>query len=71
LDIKGTVEYNFRVTPYVSVDIAEITGSGNEMTVRYTVTNRGGINLQDVKIYVAKNNPNIGVNFSDSRFPEP
>jgi len=65
MDIKGTVEHDFVVTPYVSIDVAEVKGSGNSITVKYTVTNRGETNLQDVKIYVAKNNPNIGVNYSD------
>lgn len=64
LTIKGKVERNYTVTPYTSIDVAEITGSGTSITVKYTVTNRGGTNLQDAKIYVGLNNPNIGSNFS-------
>lgn len=65
LDIKGTVEHNFVVTPYVSIDVVEIKGEDGCIKVTYSVTNNGDSDLQDAMIYVAKDNPNIGANFSD------
>lgn len=64
LKIKGTVEQNFTVTPYVSVEVSDIKAENNSIKVTYTVTNRGNTNLQEAIVYVGLNNPNIGANFS-------
>lgn len=64
LDIKGTVEQNFIVTPYVSIDIVEVKTENKTIKVTYKVINRGNTDLQEAVVYVGLNNPNIGVNFS-------
>lgn len=64
LDIKGMVEYNFTVTPYVSVNVVDIKAENKSIKVTYSVTNRGNTNLQEAIVYIGLNNPNIGMNFS-------
>lgn len=65
VDIDGTMELTFEVTPFVTI-AASITASGPDLIAKYRITKAPGAgNITTARLQLFKWNPNVGMNRTD------
>lgn len=65
VDIDGTMELTFEVTPFLTI-AASITTSGPDIIAKYRITKAPGAgNITTARLLVSKWNPNVGMNRVD------
>ena len=63
--IKGKVEVNFDVIPFLHVNVQNITRNGTEATVTYKISrHKAGPKIIDTRVFVDRN-PNVGFSIMD------
>lgn len=67
LEIKGTVEIEFKVIPYLSVSVADIKRINDEtIEITYTIARKQiGDKILDSRVFISTN-PNVGTNILDN-----
>lgn len=67
LEIKGTMEIEFKVIPYLSVSVADIKRINDEtIEITYTIARKQiGDKILDSRVFISTN-PNVGTNILDN-----